>query len=291
MKRVFQPSDIKYVKSVTRDKGANWAYMEYNVGDTFDLNFSKNPKWYPTNYLKAKPNELIVLFQTLLPTENLVKGWYVTHLVTPLDNVISKVDNNPGHPYIRRVCVVGKINIHKRINDNLWSFFKCNRGQICKLETIERRFDEDFTLEQKQKFVWGLYNEIEPVLFNEIESLQNEQLDLETVVVSEGAERTILKLHKIRERDSSIIASAKALAKKEKRFYCEVCTFNFEEYYPGLGKGFIECHHKQPISLGGVRITKVQDLAIVCANCHRMLHRKNEEGNYYNIDELRGLIK
>ena len=68
---LFTPKDIKWIKSVTRDKGKAWAYMEYNIGDTFQLNFSKNPKWYPTNYLKAKPKEIIVLFQTLETTKHL----------------------------------------------------------------------------------------------------------------------------------------------------------------------------------------------------------------------------
>ncbi len=40
----FQASDIQWIKSVKRDNGNQWAYMEYNVGDTFTLNFSKNPK-------------------------------------------------------------------------------------------------------------------------------------------------------------------------------------------------------------------------------------------------------
>ncbi|MEO8771510.1 MAG: HNH endonuclease [Ferruginibacter sp.] len=250
-----------------------------------NLGFSKNPKWYPTNYLRPKPNELIALFQTILPN----KLWYVTHLVSAIDNEISIV-NNPAHPYVRQVCVIGKATSAIPINDNLWSFFKCNRGQICNIKTIERRFTPDFTPEQKQQFIWSLYNNLDPNLNGEIESLQSEPLDLETMSVIEGAERTILKLHKIRERSKDIIDQSKLLAKNQSRFYCEVCTFNFETVYPGLGNGFIECHHKQPISEGGIRKTTVNDLALVCANCHRMLHKKSEEGKYYNIEELRKQI-
>ncbi|WP_203532401.1 hypothetical protein, partial [Muricauda sp. TY007] len=36
--------------------------------------------------------------------------------------------------------------------------------------------------------------------------------------------------------------------------------------------------------------TKYEDLAIVCSNCHRMLHRKTFEGNYPTVDELRSII-
>ena len=39
------------------------------------------------------------------------------------------------------------------------------------------------------------------------------------------------------------------------------------------GRDFIEAHHTTPLShLDGERETRVEDLTLVCANCHRMLH-------------------
>src|SRR5690606_20350247 len=105
-------------------------------------------------------------------------------------------------------------------------------------------------------------------------SISDEYNDPEDYEAEEGKERTILKLHKYKERDPKIIRKAKETAKKENRLYCEVCLFNFESQYPNLGNGFIECHHKEPISSGKIRRTTIDDLAIVCSNCHRMLHRK-----------------
>ena len=44
-----------------------------------------------------------------------------------------------------------------------------------------------------------------------------------------------------------------------------------------LGVGFIEAHHTTPVSkLGGTEKTRVADLALVCSNCHRILHRGEE---------------
>lgn len=286
---MFQPYDIRWIKNITRDKGAKRAYMEFEVGDVFELNFSKNPKWYPTNYLKPKPNELIALFQTLISDKNQKEGCYVTHLVIAVDNELSIV-NNPNHPYVRLVCVVGKAIINNPINANEWSFYKCNRGQICNIKTIERRIKTDFSIDEKQKFIWSLYNHLSDGLDEKLGLLQNEALDLDVISVTEGIERTILKLHKIRERDPGIVASVKSLAKKENRFFCEVCSFNFENVYPSIGNGFIECHHKQPISIGGIRQTTVNDLALVCANCHRMLHRKNENGEYFTLAQLKEIL-
>ena len=54
---------------------------------------------------------------------------------------------------------------------------------------------------------------------------------------------------------------------------CEVCEFDFAEEYGSLGEGFIECHHTQPLSAVKPNAkTALKDLALVCANCHRMLH-------------------
>lgn len=290
---IFTPTDIKWIKSVTRDKGKSWAYMEYNIGDTFPLNFSKNPKWYPTNYLKAKPKEIIAIFQTLLPTEDYQGGSYLTHLVSPIDENIVKLENeNDSHPYTRMVALVATSSTPILINSVEWSFFKCNRGQVCNINTIERRSDIDFSIQQKQNFIWNLFDKKDPKLINNIPSNENEKFDFDfdQQGVLEGQEITKLRLHKFKERNPEIIGRAKEKAKRENRLFCEVCLFNFETQYPELGNGFIECHHKQHISKGGVRETKIEDLAIVCSNCHRMLHRKDKKGNFYVIEDLQKLI-
>jgi serine/threonine protein kinase len=61
------------------------------------------------------------------------------------------------------------------------------------------------------------------------------------------------------------------------RLACEACGFDFAQVYGKLGEGFIECHHTKPVSkLRKGDKTKLSDLALVCANCHRMLHRGGE---------------
>ena len=54
---------------------------------------------------------------------------------------------------------------------------------------------------------------------------------------------------------------------------CEVCGFDFAAKYGAHGKNFIEAHHKIPVAkLDGKVKTRIVDLALVCSNCHRMLH-------------------
>ncbi|WP_420719722.1 HNH endonuclease [Streptomyces sp. NRRL WC-3618] len=40
------------------------------------------------------------------------------------------------------------------------------------------------------------------------------------------------------------------------------------------GAGYIECHHVIPLHVAGEGTTKLSDLALICSNCHRMIHRK-----------------
>ena len=69
------------------------------------------------------------------------------------------------------------------------------------------------------------------------------------------------------------------LAKEVKRiqgYTCKACGFNFEKVYGELGELYIEAHHLTPISeLKGKRISldPVKDFTVLCANCHRMIHR------------------
>ncbi|MDO6522910.1 HNH endonuclease [Shimia thalassica] len=51
----------------------------------------------------------------------------------------------------------------------------------------------------------------------------------------------------------------------------------------------MECHHTVPVSeMKPGDKTKLSDLALVCANCHRMIHAKRP---WLSIQELVGLIK
>lgn len=101
-------------------------------------------------------------------------------------------------------------------------------------------------------------------------------LDLDILNVEALEGMTTYVSHLRRERNRAVTD-----AKKEQtialngRLVCEACGFDFSAFYGKLGEGYCEVHHKIPLaSLDGKRITKLDDLAIVCSNCHRMIHRK-----------------
>jgi hypothetical protein len=92
----------------------------------------------------------------------------------------------------------------------------------------------------------------------------------------EGEVKQLFVKHRKRE---SILRRKKitdAMSRNKGRLICEVprCGFDFQARYGELGLGFAEVHHKKPLSkapIGGQK-TRLADLAIVCANCHRMIH-------------------
>lgn len=105
--------------------------------------------------------------------------------------------------------------------------------------------------------------------------------------VEEG--RLLTKLHRTRERDRKIIQRKKEKVRRESgSLVCECCGFDFVKTYGPLGDGFIECHHIKPISeITPGEKTSLDDLSLVCSNCHRMIHRKKP---WLTISELKTLI-
>ncbi|AVD54613.1 HNH endonuclease (plasmid) [Priestia filamentosa] len=101
--------------------------------------------------------------------------------------------------------------------------------------------------------------------------------------------KILYRLHRQRERNSSVVKKKKRLAMEKNNLKCEICTFDFFKKYGELGYGFIECHHAKPISdYKEDTKTKLEDLVLVCSNCHRMLHRKRP---WLSKEQLRQLIK
>lgn len=57
---------------------------------------------------------------------------------------------------------------------------------------------------------------------------------------------------------------------------CCVCGFDFESVYGKLGAGYIQVHHLRQVAAGEKRNT-VDDVRVVCANCHVMLHHRRND--------------
>lgn len=131
---------------------------------------------------------------------------------------------------------------------------------------------------------WG--NEKKVVWQGEAEPKLQVVLEDEESSFPEGAER--YALHKERDRDVVFSSKVKlARLKKTGKLECDVCGFDFSAIYGVRGSGYIEAHHTVPVSqLSGKVKTKISDFALVCANCHRMLHRGPE---LLSVEQLKAI--
>jgi predicted HNH restriction endonuclease len=101
--------------------------------------------------------------------------------------------------------------------------------------------------------------------------------------------RLLTRIHRTRERSRKLVEDRKLHAFRQfGRLSCEACEFDFEKRYGERGRGFIEAHHTRPVAMltEGSK-TKLEELALLCANCHRMIHSVRP---WLTVDELRGLL-
>lgn len=267
-------SRIKNVSHEDNELNGTTAYLNLESRD-FVLHF---PDSKTGNILKTNTDEIIILYQRINGER------YFTHLVQPLENEIIEENARVNFRFGRFVRTIAYTGEQGKIPFELAYLDLRNRGYGNAVEI--KNIIEKKELENYQKNIWNLFS---PFFDSELKDIStnsqnffNDDLnqDFET---QEG--KLLFKNHRIRERDSKITFKKKEIAKQQNKLFCEVCDFSFAQIY---GEEYIECHHTVPIS-EGERITKLEDLSLVCSNCHRMLHRKIN-GKYLSINDLKQTI-
>lgn len=128
---------------------------------------------------------------------------------------------------------------------------------------------------------WGLVNP----------NLDTEHMDYTQNDESFTEGKLVLKKHLLRERNHFVKINAIKKFKdlNEGKLYCEICGFDFYSIYGELGKDFIEAHHAKPISeMKENEKTNINDIVLLCSNCHSMIHRKRP---WLKKEEIRLIIK
>ena len=86
-----------------------------------------------------------------------------------------------------------------------------------------------------------------------------------------------LVTHLRRERASGLAQAKKAEFEREHgKLFCEICELDpAKAYMPEISDACIEVHHRRPLAdMTPGQITQLEDLMCLCANCHRVIHRK-----------------
>lgn len=91
-----------------------------------------------------------------------------------------------------------------------------------------------------------------------------------------------LKTHYVAERNKKVVK----LLKSTNPNICEICKIDFESKY---GFKYIEAHHKNQLSnIKGKRKVHLDDFALLCPNCHKVVHlfMANSRFSYNDINLL-----
>ena len=139
-------------------------------------------------------------------------------------------------------------------------------------------------------------HEIKQALLRHSKKMHSESDDVFSVAVLEDEDvdveyhegKIAYRMHRIRERNPEVIRKAKnSFIRHNGRLYCEVCEFDFQTVYGERGNGFIEGHHKRLISsMRENEITRIDDIALLCPNCHRMIHKEP----FVTVEELSEIV-
>jgi 5-methylcytosine-specific restriction protein A len=89
--------------------------------------------------------------------------------------------------------------------------------------------------------------------------------------------------------------------KKDKNYTCEACGFRYDKIYINYSekKDYIEAHHIEPkfkvkskVDLDKKLQRSADDFAMLCANCHRMIHRmmKLDKDRTISLEEFKNRI-
>jgi 5-methylcytosine-specific restriction endonuclease McrA len=87
------------------------------------------------------------------------------------------------------------------------------------------------------------------------------------VTAIEGQKTEVVKLVSKRHR------GLRDRALREAKGHCCVCGTDFSQLLDGRGVRVLQVHHRDQLAASDIpRETKLSDLAVVCANCHILLH-------------------
>lgn len=121
------------------------------------------------------------------------------------------------------------------------------------------------------------------VRFPDTGASPNLDVDIHTVAATEGQKRLVLHLQ--RERNQTVVRNKK---KHAASLGCEVCGFSFGHAYGSSASNYCEVHHLLPLSdVDHSTRTRMEDLAILCANCHRVVHLYNPP---YTLNQVRSML-
>jgi 5-methylcytosine-specific restriction protein A len=241
-----------------------------------EINEAKNPPWSRDELILAL--NLYVASKGNPPGKNSEGVVALSNLLNQMDSQIAQHASdfrNPNGVYMkvmnfRRLDPVyiaqGKKGLQRgnKLEEEVWKDFANNPEKLAQAANAIRL----------------------NVTQGEIPAASNEEDD-ELAEAEEG--RILTRIHRSRERSRELIEKKKASALKLLGcLRCEACCFDFKAVYGSRGGRFIEAHHTKPVhTLVPGSKTRLEDLVLLCSNCHRMVHIQRP---WLTVQELKQLL-
>jgi 5-methylcytosine-specific restriction protein A len=224
-----------------------------------------------------------IVLACLLAADN---GWRQVYDTDPRAHELSQLLQSPAihpfphHPDFRTPGGVGQKtrNIIDRLPDHRGSQSHGNR--------LDKKVLDDFL--DDQAAIRARAARVLELLTAAASGAAVEVPDLDSVDLAAEEGGVALRAHLRRERDPQLRRRKLAETKRcGLPIACEACAFDFGRTYGPYGLDYIECHHRTPLYVTGKTQTRLADLALLCSNCHRMIHRSKR---WLTVEELKELV-
>ncbi|SDX46911.1 HNH endonuclease [Lysobacter enzymogenes] len=169
--------------------------------------------------------------------------------------------------------------------------FRNENGVYMKMMNF-RRFDTEFIKHGKvglskgnkdEESIWNEFSAYPEKLLAVVAAIRatlelaeaGGELDRDEDGIEEAPEgRLLTRLHRTRERSRKLVDQRKKkFLQAHGRLFCEACGFDFAKAYGEGLEQVIDCHHTKPVhTLVEGDTTRLDDLVLLCANCHRAVH-------------------
>ena len=232
--------------------------------------------------------------------------WTRDELILALDLYfkVSPLHTSEKHPdiialsnFLNKLPIHAKTEIEENFRNSngvymkLCNFLRCDPSYsgtgLKSGSKLDQVIWDEFALDQKNLGMVAAAIKNNATLLEAPKTVAEEQLQ-EDEEFAEG--RVLARTHNIRERNGLLVKKKKReTLTNSGKLVCESCGFDFAAKYGKIGYGFAECHHNKPVSeLKPGEKTRLTDLAILCANCHRMIHIARP---WLTVNELKTLIQ
>jgi 5-methylcytosine-specific restriction protein A len=213
-------------------------------------------------------------------------GWRQVYDTDPRARELSQLLQSPAihplphHPDFRNPAGVGQKT--RNIVDN----HPGHRGPRSNGNRLDKEVLDDFLADPA-----GMRAMAERIreLLTSADADSSDVPDLDPIDLPAGEGGVALRAHLRRERDPKL--RRRKLDDTRRHgcpIACEACGFDFGQTYGVHGQDYIECHHRTPLHVTGKTQTRLADLALLCSNCHRMIHRTKQ---WLTVEELKDLVE